>query len=47
LIRQILGKKKSIRGVIIDPYNTVEHLMNNGEREDLYIGFMSQLKDLQ
>jgi hypothetical protein len=32
-----LVKKKGIRGVIIDPYNTVEHLMNNGEREDLYI----------
>jgi hypothetical protein len=43
-----LVKKKGIRGVIIDPYNTVEHLMNNGEREDLYISrFMSQLKDLQ
>lgn len=40
-----LVKKKGIRGVIIDPYNTVEHLMNNGEREDLYISrFMSQLK---
>lgn len=40
-----LVNKKGIRGVIIDPYNTVEHLMNNGEREDLYISrFMSQLK---
>ena len=40
-----LVKKKGIRGLIIDPYNTVEHLMNNGEREDLYISrFMSQLK---
>jgi hypothetical protein len=39
-----LVKKKRIRGVIIDPY-TVEHLMNNGEREDLYISrFMSQLR---
>ena len=40
-----LVKKKGIRGLIIDPYNTVEHLMNAGEREDLYISrFMSNLK---
>jgi len=40
-----LIKKNGIRGLIIDPYNTVEHLLNNGEREDLYISrFMSQLK---
>lgn len=40
-----LVKKHGIRGLIIDPYNTVEHMMNNGEREDLYISrFMSQLK---
>jgi twinkle protein len=40
-----LVKKHGIRGLIIDPYNTVEHMLNNGEREDLYISrFMSQLK---
>lgn len=40
-----LVKKRGIRGLIIDPYNTVEHLMGSGEREDLYISrFMSQLK---
>jgi twinkle protein len=40
-----LVKKHGIRGLIIDPYNTVEHLINTGEREDLYISrFMSQLK---
>jgi twinkle protein len=40
-----LVKKHGIRGLIIDPYNTIEHLMNSGEREDLYISrFMSQLK---
>jgi hypothetical protein len=39
--------KKGIRGVIIDPYNTVEHLMNNGEREDLYISRHTVKKDLQ
>jgi len=40
-----LVKKKGIRTLIIDPYNTIEHLMNNGEREDLYISrFMTQLK---
>lgn len=40
-----LVKKKGIRGVIIDPYNTIEHLLNPGEREDLYISrFMSLLK---
>jgi twinkle protein len=40
-----LVKKHGIRTLIIDPYNTVEHLMNSGEREDLYISrFMTQLK---
>lgn len=37
--------KYGIRGLIIDPYNTIEHQMERGEREDLYISrFMSQLK---
>ena len=40
-----LVKKHGIRTLIIDPYNTIEHLMNAGEREDLYISrFMTQLK---
>ena len=40
-----LIKKRGIKTLIIDPYNTIEHLMNNGEREDLYISrFMSKLK---
>lgn len=40
-----LVKKKGIRTVIIDPYNTVEHKIRAGEREDLYISrFMAQLK---
>jgi twinkle protein len=40
-----LVKKKGIRTLIIDPYNTVEHKMRAGEREDLYISrFMAQLK---
>ena len=40
-----LVKKKGIRTLIIDPYNTVEHKMKAGEREDLYISrFMAQLK---
>lgn len=40
-----LIKKKGIRTLIIDPYNTVEHKMKSGEREDLYISrFMAQLK---
>jgi len=42
-----LVKKKGIRTVIIDPYNTVEHKIRAGEREDLYISrFMAQLKRL-
>lgn len=40
-----LVKTKGIRTLIIDPYNTVEHKMRPGEREDLYISrFMAQLK---
>lgn len=40
-----LVKKHGVRTLLIDPYNTIEHLMNNGEREDLYISrFMTQLK---
>jgi twinkle protein len=40
-----LVKKKGIRTLIIDPYNTVEHKIKSGEREDLYISrFMAQLK---
>jgi twinkle protein len=42
---QFLVKKYGVRGLIIDPYNTVEHKMERGEREDLYISrFMSKLK---
>ena len=40
-----LVKTKGINALIIDPYNTVQHKMRNGEREDLYISrFMSELK---
>jgi len=40
-----LVRKKGIRTLIIDPYNTIEHKMNPGEREDLYISrFMATLK---
>ena len=40
-----LIKKKGIRTLIIDPYNTIEHMIKPGEREDLYISrFMAQLK---
>ena len=40
-----LVKTKGIRSLIIDPYNTVQHRMKSGEREDLYISrFMSELK---
>jgi|TARA_R100001086_G_scaffold63867_1_gene29615 twinkle protein len=42
---KFLVKTKGIRSLIIDPYNTVQHRMQMGEREDLYISrFMSQLK---
>ena len=40
-----LVRNKGIRGLIIDPYNMVQHKMLMGEREDLYISrFMSKLK---
>jgi twinkle protein len=40
-----LIRAKGIRALIIDPYNTIEHKMKAGEREDLYISrFMSELK---
>lgn len=40
-----LVRKQGIRHLIIDPYNTVEHLMKPGQREDLYISrFMKDLK---
>lgn len=42
---KFLVKTKGIRSLIIDPYNTVQHKMGRGEREDLYISrFMSELK---
>lgn len=42
---QYLVRKHGIRHLIIDPYNTVEHMMRPGEREDLYISrFMARLK---
>tara|TARA_R110000787_G_scaffold105550_1_gene212957 strand:- start:1153 stop:2883 length:1731 start_codon:yes stop_codon:yes gene_type:complete len=42
---KFLVKTKGIRSLIIDPYNTVQHRMERGEREDLYISrFMSELK---
>lgn len=40
-----LVRKQGIEHLIIDPYNTIEHLMKSGEREDLYISrFMAKLK---
>jgi twinkle protein len=40
-----LVRTKGIRSLIIDPYNTIQHKMLKGEREDLYISrFMSKLK---
>ena len=42
---KFLVRTKGIRSLIIDPYNTVQHKMYSGEREDLYISrFMSELK---
>jgi len=42
---RFLIKTKGIRTLILDPYNTIEHKMNRGEREDLYISrFMARLK---
>lgn len=40
-----LIKDKQINNLILDPYNTIDHELNAGEREDLYISrFMSKLK---
>ena len=40
-----LVRKKNIKCCVIDPYNQIQHQMQNGEREDLYISrFMSVLK---
>lgn len=40
-----LIKDKKISNIILDPYNTIDHELNVGEREDLYISrFMSKLK---
>lgn len=40
-----LVSRKGINALIIDPYNQIEHQMERGEREDLYISrFMSRLK---
>jgi len=40
-----LVRKQGINHLIIDPYNTIEHLMKPNEREDLYISrFMATLK---
>lgn len=42
---KFLVKTKGIRSLIIDPYNTIQHKLRSGEREDLYISrFMSELK---
>lgn len=42
---KFLVRKQGIDHLIIDPYNTIEHLMKAGEREDLYISrFMAKLK---
>jgi twinkle protein len=42
---KILIRQRGINSLIIDPYNTIQHKMRSGEREDLYISrFMSDLK---
>lgn len=42
---KFLVRKQGIEHLIIDPYNTIEHLIKSGEREDLYISrFMAKLK---
>jgi twinkle protein len=42
---KLLVRQKGVRSLIIDPYNTIQHKMRIGEREDLYISrFMSELK---
>jgi twinkle protein len=44
---QYLVRKHGIDALLIDPYNQIEHLMNPGEREDLYISrFMRKLANL-
>lgn len=41
----VLIRKFGVNSCIIDPYNQIEHLMERGEREDLYISrFMTVLK---
>lgn len=40
-----LIRKNNLKTITIDPYNQVQHLMESGEREDLYISkFMTRLK---
>lgn len=40
-----LIEKEGVNNLILDPYNTIDHELNSGEREDLYISrFMSKLK---
>lgn len=40
-----LVRKYGIKGIIIDPYNSMEHLQKSAEREELYIArFMGKLK---
>lgn len=40
-----LVRRKNIKTVTLDPYNQIQHKMQGGEREDLYISrFMSKLK---
>jgi len=40
-----LIKDKKVKNLILDPYNTIDHEMRVGEREDLYISrFMANLK---
>lgn len=38
-------RKQNLDTIVLDPYNQIEHLIENGKREDLYISvFMSKLK---
>lgn len=40
-----LVRKYGVKGMVIDPYNALEHLQKNNEREELYIArFMGKLK---
>lgn len=42
---KLLVRQRGVRSLIIDPYNTIQHKLRNGEREDLYISrFMAELK---